>query len=56
EANTLGNLGVLYQKLGKIKEAIEHYQKATEIHKRINNLKGEADNLGNIGILFNKLK
>ncbi len=48
----LGNIGIVYKDQGKLKQALESFQQALEIHHRIGNLLGEANALGNIGIVY----
>ena len=49
---TLGNMGIVYQSQGKLKEALEHHQKALDIHREIGRKEGVASNLGNMGIVY----
>jgi len=49
---SLGNMGIVYQIQGKLKEALEHHQKAFKINRKIANKEGEAGDLGNMGIVY----
>ena len=49
---SLGNMGNAYQIQGKLKEALEYYQQALTIHRKIGNKEGEANALGNIGNVY----
>jgi len=51
-ATALGNLGVVFRQKGELEKALEHYQKALEIHKEIGHRLGEASDLGDLGIVF----
>ena len=45
----LGNLGNAYNDLGQVKKAIDHYEQALEIVKKIGDRQGEGNHLGNLG-------
>ena len=49
---SLGNMGIVFQSQGKLKEALEHHQKALDIHREIGRKEGVASNLGNMGIVY----
>jgi len=48
----LGNIGIVYQLQGKLKEGLEAHQEALEIDKKIGDPLDQANQLGNIGIVF----
>jgi len=52
EANSLGNLGVVYDSLGEYKRAIDFYQQQLTITRQIGDRAGEGKALSNIGYLF----
>ena len=52
QATALGNLGIIFRQRGELEKALEHYQKALEIHKEIGHRLGEASDLGDLGIVF----
>jgi len=51
----LGNIGNIYHNLGKPDEALEYYQQALEINKKLGYEQGIAHNLSNIGTVYNEL-
>jgi len=51
----LGNTGNIYHNLGKPDEALEYYQQALEINRKLGYEQGAAHNLNNIGTLYNEL-
>lgn len=51
----LGNIGNIYHNLGKPDEALEYYQQALEINRKLGYEQGAAHNLNNIGTLYNEL-
>jgi len=51
----LGNIGNIYHNLGKPDEALEYYQQALEINKKLGYEQGIAHNLSNIGTIYNEL-
>ena len=51
----LGNIGNIYHNLGKPDEALEYYQQALEINRKLGYEQGTAHNLNNIGTLYNEL-
>jgi CHAT domain-containing protein len=52
EAQTLNNIGVVYESLGKYPEAIAQYEASLAITREIGDRAGEAKTLGNMGLLF----
>jgi tetratricopeptide (TPR) repeat protein len=50
-----GNIGNIYHNLGKPDEALEYYQQALEINRKLGYEQGTAHNLNNIGTLYNEL-
>lgn len=55
KSTTLGNMGNIYHNLGKPDEALEYYQQALEINRKLGYEQGAAYNLNNIGTLYNEL-
>ncbi len=51
----LGNIGNIYHNQGKPDEALEYYQQALEINKKLGYEQGIAHNLSNIGTVYNDL-
>ena len=51
----LGNIGNIFHNLGKTHEAVEYYQQALEINKKLGYEQGVAHNLNNIGTIYNEL-
>jgi len=51
----LGSIGNIYHNLGKPDEALEYYQQALEINRKLGCEQGAAHNLNNIGTLYNEL-
>lgn len=51
----LGNIGNIYHNLGKPDEALEYYQQALEINKKLGYEQEIAHNLSNIGTVYNEL-
>ena len=49
---SLGNMGIVYRIQGKLKEALDHYQQALDIHREIGNKEGEANDFCNMGIVY----
>jgi tetratricopeptide (TPR) repeat protein len=52
QATALGNLGIIFRQRGELEKALEHYQKALQIHKETGHRLGEASDLGDLGIVF----
>ena len=55
KSTALGNIGNIYHNLGKPDEALEYYQQALEINRKLGYEQGAARNLNNIGTLYNEL-
>jgi tetratricopeptide (TPR) repeat protein len=51
----LGNIGNIYHNQGKPDEALEYYQQALEINKKLGYEQGIAHNLSNVGTVYNDL-
>jgi len=49
---TLGNMGIVYRYQGKLKKAFEHHQQALDIHREIDDKKGEANDLNNMSSIY----
>ena len=47
-----GNMGIIYRIQGDMEKALEHYEKALEIHTEIGNKLGMTSALGNMGIIY----
>ena len=47
-----GDMGIVYEIQGKLKEALEHHQQALDIDREIGSKKGEAGDLCNIGNVY----
>jgi tetratricopeptide (TPR) repeat protein len=50
--NSLNNLGVSYEEMGKVGQALEYYFRALDNYKSRNNNWGEANTLGNISAIY----
>jgi len=56
KSTALGSIGNIYHNLGKPDEALEYYQQALEINRKLSGYEqGAAHNLNNIGTLYNEL-
>jgi CHAT domain-containing protein len=55
EANTLNNIGIVYESLGNYPEAIAQYEASLAIKREIGDRAGEANTLNNIGIVYESL-
>jgi len=55
KSTALGSIGNIYHNLGKPDEALEYYQQALEINRKLGYEQGAAHNLNNIGTLYNEL-
>ncbi|HCL90627.1 MAG TPA: hypothetical protein DHW70_04845, partial [Candidatus Atribacteria bacterium] len=55
KSTALGNIGNIYHNLGKPDEALEYYQQALEINRKLGYEQGTVHNLNNIGTLYNEL-
>ena len=54
-ANSLNNIGAIYQELNNYEDALEYHQKSLKINEEINDKKGIAYLLNNIGIIYYEL-
>ena len=54
-ANTLGNIGVVYDDQNDYPKALDYHTKAFEMAKDIGNKELQAGNLGNIGSIYHEL-
>lgn len=54
-ANSINNLGIIYDDKGDLKKAIGYYQQALSIQQEINNPKGIADSYNNLGYICRKM-
>ncbi len=50
-----GGLGLTYQQLGYVREAIEYYKQALKISREIGDRRGEGADLGNLGTAYSHL-
>jgi tetratricopeptide (TPR) repeat protein len=55
EGQALGNLGLMFARLGEYRRAIENYEKALEIVRDIGDRRGESAALGNLGLAYKNL-
>ncbi|MGH9970291.1 MAG: CHAT domain-containing protein, partial [Pyrinomonadaceae bacterium] len=55
EANTLLNIGIVYNALGEKRKALEFYNQVLPIYKAVGDKAGEANTLYNIGNVYNAL-
>ena len=55
EANSLGNLGIAYERLGEYQRAIDFHQQYLAIAREISDRQGEANSLGNLGLAYYSL-
>ena len=51
----LGNLGLEYSNLGNVRKAIEYYEQALKIARKIGDRCGEGNHLGNMGLAYSHL-
>ena len=56
KANAHNRLGVIYYYYSGYDQALDHYFKALDIHKRLNDWKGLAKDLNNIGLVYAELQ
>ena len=49
EGTHLGNLGIAYKHLGKVRQAIGYYEQALAIARKVGDRRGEGADLGNLG-------
>ncbi|MBX7218459.1 MAG: CHAT domain-containing protein [Blastocatellia bacterium] len=54
-AQTLNNLGGAYSKLGEYERALELYQEALQLRRKLNNAAGQAETLQNMGMVYSLL-
>jgi CHAT domain-containing protein/Tfp pilus assembly protein PilF len=52
EAQTLNNIGVVYDSLGEMQKALEKYNEALPIRRAVGDRRGEAETLNNIGAVY----
>jgi tetratricopeptide (TPR) repeat protein len=52
EANTLGNIGVVYRNQADYRKALEYYFKALKLKEELGDKKGVANTIGNIGAVY----
>ncbi|MDB9384603.1 tetratricopeptide repeat protein, partial [Nodularia spumigena CS-584] len=55
EANTLNNIGLVYDSLGEKQEALKYYNQALPIYRAVEDKGGEATTLNNIGSVYDSL-
>jgi len=55
KSTAFSNIGSIYHNLGKPDEALEYYQQALEVNRKLGYEQGAAHNLNNIGTLYNEL-
>ena len=55
EANTLNNIGAVYDALGEKQKALEKYNEALPIWRAVGDRRGEAATLSNIGLVYRSL-
>jgi tetratricopeptide (TPR) repeat protein len=55
EGEHMGNLGLAYADLGRMDEAIAHYQQALAIHRESGDRRAEGNALGNLGEAYRNL-
>ncbi len=55
EARTLHNIGAVYSALGEKRRALEHFEQALEMLRRVGDVGGEAATLNNIGGVYSDL-
>jgi len=51
-ANVFNNIGLTCSKLREINQALNYYQEALKINRKIGYKEGIATNLGNIGLVY----
>lgn len=54
-ANYESNIGLIYQELGQLDDAINYHKKALSTRKKLNLLNGQAISLANLGVCYFKL-
>ncbi|MEM6252693.1 MAG: tetratricopeptide repeat protein, partial [Cyanobacteria bacterium P01_D01_bin.156] len=55
EANTLGNIGIIYDLLGDYPQALDYQEQSLALKRELGDRAGEANTLGNIGIIYRLL-
>ncbi len=55
EAETLTNIGSVYQALGEMRKALEKYNEALPLRRAVDDRSGEAETLDNIGVVYQYL-
>jgi tetratricopeptide (TPR) repeat protein len=55
QANTLGNIGLVYHNLGQLNKALEYHQQSLVIKNELGSQSAEAITLGNIGSVYYSL-
>ncbi len=55
EANSLGNLGLVYDALGDHGRAVNFHQQSLAIKRQLDDRQGEANSLGNLGLVYDAL-
>ncbi|HEY9431184.1 MAG TPA: tetratricopeptide repeat protein, partial [Blastocatellia bacterium] len=55
EANTLNNIGAVYDALGERQKALEKFNEALPIWRAVGDCRGEATTLSNIGMVYRSL-
>jgi CHAT domain-containing protein len=55
EANTLGNIGIIYDNLGDYPQALNYYEQSLALQQELGNHLGEANSLLNIGLVNQNL-
>jgi len=53
-ANSLNNIGIIYQNQGDLSKALEYYRKSLQLREDIGYKKGTANSLNNIGVIYDK--
>ena len=55
EANSLSDIGAVYQKLGEYRKASDYHHQALSIRRAIGDRAGEVSSLNNLGLVFSAL-
>ena len=55
EGNSLGNLGIAYNRLGEYRKAIDYHQQSLAISREIGDRSVEGSSLGNLGLAYQSL-
>jgi len=56
QANTLGNIGSVYENLHQLPSALSYFQQSLELHREVGNRKGESSGLADIGTIYLAMK